>query len=346
MLQQTRVDTVLNYYEPFLKRFPTIASLAKAQESTVMKTWEGLGYYRRARNLHRAAKLLTENKQAVPTTVEALQQLPGIGEYTASAIASIACGEVAAAIDGNVARVISRLFAIDKDVRASAGAASVRHFARDLVSPSRPGDFNQAWMDLGSKICTPQAPSCPNCPLINQCQAFEEDRADQLPVLPKKESPKPVNLIAALFVRGEKVLMIRDMKGGWWSGLWSFPSIEKKTGHSTRRTIDDLAARYEIAIDAIPKRQATVRHQLTHRTLSFDIRVCRPTQYVTRSGDGNDAETIERKWVTGKQVEKLPVSTAHRKIWASAMRNMAQEKLVKEKRRKSLNSVSLLKERA
>jgi A/G-specific adenine glycosylase len=325
MLQQTRVDTVLNYYEPFLQRFPDVAALAKAQETTVMKAWEGLGYYRRVRNLHRAARILRDSHQLVPTSAEALQGLPGIGEYTASAIASIAYGEVAAAIDGNVARVVSRLFAIEQDVGKGTGQALVTHFARELISPSRPGDFNQAWMDLGSSICTPQAPSCPICPLQKQCKAFATDLADRLPVLSKKKPPKPVNLIVAIFVRDGKVLMVRDNGGGWWSGLWAFPTIEKKGDRSLRQTLDNLAASYNLSLDALPERVGTLRHQLTHRTLNFDIRVCRQVSETATTTPSTNATQLDQKWVTTRQLEKLPVSTAHRKIWASAMKHCTRK---------------------
>jgi A/G-specific adenine glycosylase len=285
-----------------------------------MKAWEGLGYYRRARNLHRAAKDLTQNGNGVPKSAEKLKQLPGIGGYTASAIASIAYGEVAAAIDGNVARVIARLFAINQDVRASAGQARVANLARELICPSRPGDFNQAWMDLGSMICTPQAPSCPICPLRDECAAYVTGMADQLPILAKKRSPKPVSLIAALFVHRGKVLVVRDNNAGWWSGLWAFPSIERTSRRPLRPELDNLAGRHGLSIRATPERAAAVRHQLTHRTLTFDVCIC---ELAERNMGARVRADMDRKWVTDSQLEKLPVSTAHRKIWASAANQLS-----------------------
>ncbi|MCH7849578.1 MAG: A/G-specific adenine glycosylase, partial [Planctomycetes bacterium] len=184
MLQQTRVDTVLNYYERFLKRFPDVPALARASREVVLKHWEGLGYYRRVVHLHEAAKQLAADGAAIPNSSHELRRLPGVGPYLAAAIASIAFGERAAAVDGNVARVISRLMGVTDDVQSGPGRRTIQSLADQLIPPGRPGDFNQAWMDLGSAVCTSRSPDCDACPLSGECVALATGMTDELPVLP------------------------------------------------------------------------------------------------------------------------------------------------------------------
>jgi len=324
MLQQTRVDTALRFYEPFLKRFPNVTALARAQEASVLKAWEGLGYYRRARYLHQAAKqVVTTDGAKIPSTAARLCDLPGIGDYTAAAIASIAFGEVVAAIDGNVARVIARLFAIEQDVRSQAGQTRVSVLARELVSPTRPGDFNQTWMDLGSMVCTPQTPSCPVCPLKRYCQGLAQGIADELPVLAKAKTPIPVRLVVGVFAQNEKLLVARDAQRGWWRGLWGFPMIERKQRTPLQRTLRELATSCDVELTSKPARTKKVRHQLTHRTLTFEVLVseCRPAQRgQTASIDPN----VEHRWVTRAGFKKLAVSTAHRKVFSAAEQIMQE----------------------
>lgn len=328
MLQQTRVDTVRRYYDRFLQRFPNVKSLAAAQETTVMKLWEGLGYYRRARNLHRSAKDLVSDRRDIPTTAASLRRLAGIGEYTAAAISSIAFGEVVPAIDGNVVRVVARLFAITENVDTRTGKSDVARFALELISPSRPGDFNQAWMDLGRLICTPQSPCCPACPLRKHCRGYADGIVHQLPMLSRKKPPKAVRILATLFMQSKRVLVIRENGCGWWSGLWSFPSMERTNGSSLPGTFRDLANRHGLAVKTIPKQTATLRHQLTHRTIHFDIRLCNLSDSCATAATRLTKNLTDAKWVTPKQFEQLPVSTAHRKIWAQAMKKLGTTECV------------------
>src|SRR5512137_1830169 len=173
MLQQTQVETVISYYMRWLRRFPTVARLAAAPLDEVLAHWEGLGYYARARNLHRAAKLLVEKSRGqLPQTLDGLRALPGIGLYTAAAIGSIAFGIDAAALDGNLKRVLARIFDVRQDVTSPGGEKSVRALAESLVPPGRAGDYNQALMDLGATICTPRAPRCDACPVQTLCEAY------------------------------------------------------------------------------------------------------------------------------------------------------------------------------
>lgn len=228
MLQQTRVETVLGYYDRFLTRFPTIADLAAAPEDDVLKLWEGLGYYSRARNLHKGVKqVMADYDGVIPDDVESLRKISGIGPYTAGAIASIAFDQPVPAVDGNVIRVVSRL----RGIRENVGIPSVRRQleaeATALVPAVRPGDFNQAVMDLGATVCTPGTPSCEKCPLRDCCDAYAAGDADELPVLPRKNPPKVIDYAVCLIFSGDRVLM-RQRTETLLHGLWVFPMVEGK----------------------------------------------------------------------------------------------------------------------
>ena len=228
MLQQTRVETVIGYYDRFLQRLPTVADLAAAPEDDVLKMWEGLGYYSRARNLHKGAKqVMAEHGGVIPSSVEQLRKISGIGPYTAGAIASIAFDQPVPAVDGNVIRVVSRL----RGIRENVGVPSVRRVlegeAASLVPADRPGDFNQAMMDLGATICTPGTPSCERCPLQSLCDAYADGDPEELPVLPRKNPPKVLDYAVCLIFSGNRVLM-RQRTEAMLHGLWVFPMIEGK----------------------------------------------------------------------------------------------------------------------
>lgn len=226
MLQQTRVETVLSYYDRFLERFPTVADLAQAPVDDVLKMWEGLGYYRRARNLHRGAQQVMEEFGGVmPRTAEALRKIHGVGEYTAGAIASIAYDEQTPAVDGNVIRVMSRLRGIRENVGVPSVKRQITAEAAALVPAERPGDFNQALMDLGARICVPGTPSCEQCPLWMHCDACREGDADELPILPRKNPPKVLDYDLCLIFAGDRVLM-RQRTETMLQGLWVYPMIE------------------------------------------------------------------------------------------------------------------------
>ena len=225
MLQQTRVETVIPYYERFLAAFPDVQSLAAADLDDVLKLWEGLGYYSRARNLHRGAQQIVENFGGVlPDDTAQLRKIAGIGAYTAGAIASIAYGKPVPAVDGNVIRVVSRL----RGIRENVGIPSVRRLleaeAAALVPVNRPGDYNQAVMDLGSSVCVPGTPECAVCPLRTVCDACAADDADELPVLPLKTPPKVYEYDVLLIQSGSRILMRRRSES-LLHGLWVYPML-------------------------------------------------------------------------------------------------------------------------
>lgn len=230
MLQQTRVDAVISYYTRWIEAFPSVAALAAADLHDVLKLWEGLGYYSRARNLHHAARLVREQHGGrLPDTYESLRALPGIGEYTAGAVASIAYSRRAPAVDGNARRVLSRIF----DVEAPT-AASVRRLAEKLVDPERPGDFNQALMELGATICTPRNPACASCSVHASCLARKHGTVSIRPGR-KPKKPIPHEIVNSIVrVHADRVLLSRRPDRGLLGGLYEFPELNAEEAATSR----------------------------------------------------------------------------------------------------------------
>ncbi|MDP4084785.1 MAG: A/G-specific adenine glycosylase [Bacillota bacterium] len=228
MLQQTRVDTVIPYFNRFIEWFPTIDEFADAEEEKVLKAWEGLGYYSRVRNLHSAAKEVREKYNGkVPNTLEEISELKGVGPYTAGAILSIAYGKPEPAVDGNVMRVLSRILSIWDDIAKPSTRKIFESAVHMLISHSEPSEFNQALMELGAIICTPTSPSCLLCPVREYCVAFEEGTQEELPIKSKKNKPKNVQLASILVKNNEgKFLIHKRPSQGLLANLWEFPTIE------------------------------------------------------------------------------------------------------------------------
>lgn len=240
MLQQTRVETVLRYYPRFIERFPTVEALAAAPVDDVLKMWEGLGYYRRARNLHKGAQQVAAELQGViPQDVKALKAISGIGDYTAGAIASIAYDQPVPAVDGNVIRVVCRVMGIRENVGIPSVKRQIASHAADLVDRDRPGDFNQAMMDLGATVCVPGTPSCERCPVVQLCDAYREGDAEELPELPRKNPPKVMDYDLCLILSDKRVLM-RQRTEAMLQGLWVFPMAEE---HHTLKQLPSLVRR-------------------------------------------------------------------------------------------------------
>ena len=313
MLQQTRVDTVIPYYRRFLRRFPTVRKLARAPLDDVLRLWAGLGYYSRARNLHRAAQVMVDRHSGrVPDSVEALRALPGVGRYTAGAVASIAFGLRAPILDGNVARVLARLFAIRDDVSTT----SVRHrlwcLAEEILPRSRCGDFNQAVMDLGATICTPRAPACPLCPLRGLCRAHDLGLTDELPRRTRNVSVSELH-IASLIVRSrECVLILKRPSEGLWGGLWEPPGIEggRTVGEPLLRSL--LGAASARRIGGV-RRLGGVSHQLTHRQVRFWVFLAEFSGSRPRLPSNRGKPAL--RWVPQNRLASLPISRAHLKVF-------------------------------
>ena len=282
MLQQTQVATVLPYYARFIAAFPTVHALAAADEQRVLTLWQGLGYYRRARNLHAAARLIVERHAGrVPDTVADLLALPGVGRYTAGAVASIAYNAPAPILDGNVARVLSRYLGLATPLDQPTTQRALWNEATDLVQRSgHPRDFNQSLMELGALICTPRSAKCLYCPLRDGCNAFATGRVAALPVKPPKKRPLAVtHTIVALKRRG-RYLFERRPDTGLWAGMWQMPTVEGGVVEDPRgrvaarlapqNVVHHFAERYRLAFDA-PQLRATFTHATTHRTIRFDL---------------------------------------------------------------------------
>jgi len=283
ILQQTRVDQGIDYYKRFIETFPDVGSLALAGEDQVLKMWQGLGYYSRARNLHRAAKYILEQRGGVfPRTYNELLELSGVGPYTAAAIASICFGEARAVVDGNVARVIARLFGVDEPVNGPEGMKQVSRLARELLEEETPapysvihepegstgpGRHNQAMMEFGALQCIPHSPFCEACPLSLRCNANLTGRVKELPL--KVRGKKPVDRWFCFYIitsNGETVLEKRDDTDIWGS-LYQFPMVESEGPRSDEEAVEEIARLLKDRKMTLKHFSGPVRHQLTHRTI-------------------------------------------------------------------------------
>ncbi len=305
MLQQTRVETVKDYYARFLARFPDIASLAEAGEDEVLKLWEGLGYYSRARNLHRGARqVMAEHGGELPHTAAELRGIAGIGPYTAGAIASIAFGERAAALDGNVIRVTSRLMGIREDATAPSGRRRLEAAVLDMLPQERPGDFNQALMDLGSGICTPGTPDCDACPLQARCDAFAAGDAESLPNLPVKRPPKEELWDVLILRQGDRVLMRRRTER-LLQGLWVFPMIERGAASGLAGRVRRLTG---LRLRGLSPR-GEARHVFTHKVWQMRL--------FDAGADGEAAAPWQ--WFTPEEMRALAIPAAMRAAREAAL---------------------------
>jgi A/G-specific adenine glycosylase len=316
MLQQTQVATVIPYFERFLADFPTVEALAAAPLDRVLKRWEGLGYYSRARNLHRAAQQITARHSnengAFPATAAALQQLPGVGRYTANAIASIAFAEQVAVLDGNVMRVLSRLYDVADDISATATRNRLWALAEQLVPPSRSGDYNQAMMELGRTICKPRQPICSACPLTTHCLAFRRGTQGQRPVkAPKRQTPH-YDVSAGVIYDGEgQILIAQRPTEGLLGGLWEFPGGKQEPGETPQECLarelwEELAIRVEVGDPLV-----IVKHAFTHFRITLHaFRCC----YL--EGPPQAIGCADWRWVRLDDVDRFAFGNADRQIIA------------------------------
>ncbi|MHC5088626.1 MAG: A/G-specific adenine glycosylase [Planctomycetota bacterium] len=310
MLQQTQVATVIDYFNRFIRRFPTVEKLARARQDTVLKMWEGLGYYSRGRNLHKAAKLIVSDyDRQLPDTVEELQKIPGIGRYTAGAVASIAFNRPAPILDGNVIRVLCRLFCIDGNPKDSATKNQLWELADTLVHTKHPGDFNEAMMELGAMVCTPQNPACPKCPLKNQCQANKTGRQDDLPVKQKHPPLPHYTIVVGIVFKKDKILIDKRKQNALLGGLWEFPGGKKKKSESFKAAVArEVKEETGINIE-VGKRLCIVKHTYSHFKITLHAYLCEYT-----SGTAKPLACDAVKWVTPKNLTKYAFPAANTKI--------------------------------
>lgn len=316
MLQQTQVATVIPYYGRFLARFPTLADLAAAPLADVLKMWEGLGYYARARNLHRAAlEIAADHGGRLPESYESLRRLPGFGPYTAGAVASIAFGQAVPAVDGNVKRVLARLFAVETDVTRGPGARRIRDLAADLAETApQPGDWTQALIELGATVCTPAAPriACQLCPLEELCRGRKLGLEAALPVKPARKALPHYDVTAAVIhVDGDPAtfLIAQRPLEGMLGGLWEFPGGKREPGETLpdclRREI-----REELGVEiAVGEQLATVEHSYTHFRITLHAFRCRLLR-----GEPQTLGVRDWRWVTLADLDAYAFARTDRKI--------------------------------
>ena len=298
MLQQTRTETVGAYYTRFLARFPDVFALAEAPEEDVLKCWEGLGYYSRARNLHKAAKEVAEKNGGIfPANVELLRALPGVGDYTAAAVASIAFDIPAPAMDGNLTRVLSRFHGVREDVDIPAVKRHLAQLAREDMPETRCGDFNQALMDLGATVCTPGTPDCEACPLRPLCDAYREGDAETLPIKAAAKPPKDIQMAVALITCQGKIWM-NHRKEALLKNLWVYHLTE---GYESQADVEKAISAMGIRA-ACQKELGTARHIFTHRVWHMTL-----FHYAAESTDCK-----EGRFVSLKEMNALPIPTAMR----------------------------------
>lgn len=320
MLQQTQVQTVIPYFERFMEAFPTIGTLADASDDEVMQRWAGLGYYRRARMLHAAAKTLAaEGREELPRSVAGLQALPGIGRYSAGAIASIAYGIPAPVLDGNVARVLARMLALELEADGTEGLRVLWAEATALVPKEDPSTHNQALMELGALVCTPTNPKCELCPWHAWCAARAAGAMEAYPKKRPKRAPLAVRAVSGLVTRGAgdgAVLLARRPAGGLLGGLWEVPGIELGDADEAPEGALEGAfrARLGMAVEA-GAHLATVTHQFTHRTLTLELfRAHRLKREVPAL-----AWYTDWRWVARERAdEDVPLSTLAKKVLAAS----------------------------
>ncbi|MBE5800478.1 MAG: A/G-specific adenine glycosylase [Clostridiales bacterium] len=309
MLQQTRAETVVSYYERFLAKYPTVRALADAPEEELLKSWEGLGYYSRARSLQKAARVIVgDHGGKLPADVDRLRALPGIGDYTAGAIASIAFGIPAAAVDGNVERVICRYYAIEDTVGTPAVRRMITEKAQALVPMDRPGAFANAMMEMGATMCTPRNPACLLCPVRESCQGFVKGIAQELPHKPQKKAQRVENRAVLLVFVRDRVLITRR-KEKLLGGLFVFPDVlEESDPAKLCSALERLGVRA-----AYDEKIGHAKHVFTHLIWEMDVHALVA-----------DEETCvpDGQWVTREELESLPLPTA-----VKAARRWAMERL-------------------
>jgi len=312
MLQQTQVDTVIPYFERWMRCFPTIESLAKADEQAVLVEWEGLGYYSRARNLYQTAVILVSNFDGkLPETREKLEKLPGIGPYTAAAIASIAFKQDVAAVDGNIRRVFSRVFNLTETIRSSAFEKQVRALAEEHLPAGKAGDYNQALMDLGATICTPKTPACHLCPVSDYCESFRLGVQEERPLSEPRKTLPHLTVTAAVIHRDGEVLLAQRPRDGLLGGLWEFP------GGTYEKDDEDLQAclrreiREELDVGIrIDGFLGVYKHAYTHYRISLHAFLCT----LLDGQEPRSLEGVDLVWATPGQLKDYPMGKVDRRI--------------------------------
>jgi A/G-specific adenine glycosylase len=311
MLQQTQVETVIPYFERWMRRFPSVAALAQASQQEALSAWEGLGYYSRARNLQRAAGVVLEEYGGeLPPDIRALRQLPGVGRYTAGAIASLAFGLDEPALDGNIRRVLARVFNVSEPAKSKQGERRLWELASAHLPAGRAGDYNQALMDLGASLCTPKAPDCQNCPLREVCQARALGVQEQRPVAVAKPEAPHYTVTAAVIWQEGRLLLAQRPPQGLLGGMWEFAGGKLQPG-------EDLAAclrreiREELGAEIdVHGALGVYRHAYTHFRVTLHAFVCS----LREGTEPRPLQVHDLRWVTPFELNDYPMGKLDRQI--------------------------------
>ncbi len=323
MLQQTRVDQAIPYFQRFMERFPTVHDLAEADQQEVLKVWEGLGYYSRARNLHHASKTVVRDFNGeIPDTEEDIRKLKGIGPYTAAAVLSIAFSKPYAVVDGNVIRVLSRYFGIEEDVRSQKTKSTIQEAADELLDPERPGDFNQAVMELGATVCTPTSPDCEACPVSSGCTAYATLKTDTIPYKsPSKKRPHH-KIGVGIIKKDDQVLIALRPEEAMLGGLWEFPGGKQKEGENIEKTVK-RELREELGIEVtITKPFMKLDHAYSHFKITLHAYLCE-----LKNGEPRARSSQRIRWVPINELEEYPFPKANRKLTQKLMNSAGQKEL-------------------
>ena len=323
MLQQTTVATVRGYFERFIAALPTVEALAAADEDAVLRLWEGLGYYRRARQLHRAAKIVVaEHQGRFPSNAEQVRRLPGIGRYTAGAILSIAFDAPEPILEANTIRLLSRLLAYAGDTHSTAGQRLLWNAAQTLLPARGAGEFNQALMELGSQICRPRDPECLRCPLMAQCPTFRDRLQEKIPAARRKPRIEAVREAAIVVRRRGRILLVRRAAHERWAGLWDFPRVACDSADISPAAAE-LAGKVHAAtgvrIDAL-ELLTTLRHGVTRFRITLECYTARASGTAARR-----TPPIEMQWIKPAELADYPLSSTGRKL-ARFVSDLAQER--------------------
>jgi A/G-specific adenine glycosylase len=311
MLQQTQVATVLPYYRRFLKRFTSLERLAHADVQDVLKVWEGLGYYARARNLHRAAGIiLNHHRGIIPDGWDDFRNLPGVGDYIAAAVLSIAFEKPYAVVDGNVKRVLARLLLEEAPVNKSTSIKIFKEAADQLLSPRAPGTYNQALMELGAMVCKPQQPLCSACPIQGLCLAYEAGRVDEYPKKLKKSPTPQFNIAVGVVFKNSSVLITRRKPDGLLGGLWEFPGGKIQNGEKAKDAcIREIKEETNLSV-GVESHLSRVKHAYTHFKIIMDVFCC---SYLAGKVKLNGP--VDHRWIKPEELDDYPFPMANHKFF-------------------------------
>lgn len=312
MLQQTQVTTVIPYYNRFLQHFPDIVSLAEAREQDLLKMWEGLGYYSRIRNFHKAAKEVVRlHNGQIPTHHQSFRKLPGVGPYIAAAVLSIACGLPLPAVDGNVMRVVTRFKGMSDDIGKTATRTHITAQLQQYIPPSRSSQFTQAFMELGALVCTPKSPQCTECPFSKECTAFNTGTIHKYPVKTRRPKVPEYRVSIAIVVKGDMFYIQKRPSKGHLGGMWEFPGGKSKDNESPEHTLL-RECREELGCDVtIIRKLAQVNHAYSHFKIRMSVFICS-----IQAGDVRQPEGHPFCWITVDELDEYPFPGANHKFFS------------------------------